>query len=536
MTFFPLNNDRSLFITLALTGGGLAAYYYFMRTVANPDSKQRPLENIPVPKGGVPYFGHLFALTSSPSSQIAKWQKELGLIMCVNMGVKPWIFLSDPDLAHDLFCKNGSATSNRPFQTFTHHYHSKNRGIAFNNPSSQWNKTRAAVSQYISSKTVSGLSHVLELEADALVQRLLDTSAKDGQVDIVEPLQLAAMNGILTIGFGKRASSINDPLFQAVMGNLNEAIRHANMVRDMRVFLPAFSLFDYLFRPGMHGFVEKDTNPLYRRLIKEGLESNADCLVKRLSQLDYLDEKALIVTMNDVIAGGSDTVAITAAWAMVILCRHQETQRAVRKEVDEFIAMHKRIPTFADRDQLPLLVSVQKECMRYRVTSAFGRIVSMNLLVVAVIVAVLVFLIKHLRCHLLTVTCRGYFIPKGTTLVSNMRAIHMNPDVYDDPEKFIPDRFINRSKPMYACANMNVQERDHFVFGWGRRTCPGVYMAEVEIYNILVRLLAKSIIAPPFSPDGKLIYPDLDKLDDVGVVILPKDRILRIIARSDTLI
>ena len=64
--------------------------------------------------------------------------------MCVSMGVKPWIFLGDADLAHDLLVRQGIATSNRPFQTYTHYYYSQNRGIAFNNPSPEWNKTRAA--------------------------------------------------------------------------------------------------------------------------------------------------------------------------------------------------------------------------------------------------------------------------------------------------------------------------------------------------------------------------------------------------------
>ncbi|KAG2225247.1 hypothetical protein INT45_001470, partial [Circinella minor] len=510
------NFDRSVLLRLLFTTtGGLVVYYYYYYHVTRSilPSTQK-LKKIPIPKGRVPYFGHLFSLTDSPSNQLARWQKELGPIMCVSMGVKSWIFLGDPDLAHDLLGRHGAITSNRPFQTFTHYYYSKNRGIVFNNPSPEWNKTRAAVLQFISPKIIAGLNHILEPEADALVQNLLDASIKHDQhqVDIIEPLQLASMNIILCIGFGKRASSTSDSLFQAVMTNLEKTIEHANMVRDMRTFLPAFSIFDYLFRPGMKNFIEKDTNPLYRQLINEAHESNVDCLVNKLRELGHMDEKTLMVTMSDVIAGGSDTIAITAAWALVILCCYQETQRAVRKEVDQFIVTYKRLPSFTDRNHLPLLVSVQKECMRYRVTSAFG--------------------LLHETSK--DVTCRGYFIRKGTTIVSNMRAIHMNPDVYNDPEKFMPERFMNRLKPMATCANSNPQERDHFVFGWGRRTCPGIHMAEVEIYNILVRLLAKTTIEPMISKEGNPIYPDLDKLVDAGGLIMPKDRVLRINKRTDS--
>ncbi|KAI7852051.1 cytochrome P450 [Circinella umbellata] len=301
------------------------------------------------------------------------------------------------------------------------------------------------------------------------------------------------MNITLSIRFGKRASSTSDSLFQAVMNNLEKTIGHADMVRDMKTFLPAFSIFDYLFRPGMNNFIEKDTNPLYRPLINEAFESNVDCFVKKLRELDHMDEKSY--DNND------DTIAVTAAWALVILCCYQDTQRAVRKEVDQFIVTHKRLPSFTDRDHLPLLVSVQKEFMRYRMTSAFG--------------------LLHNTLKDVPVTCRGYFIRKGTTIVSNMRAIHTNPDVYDDPEKFMPERFMNRLKPMATCAHSNPQARDHF--------------AKVEIYNILVRLLAKTAIETIINKEGNPICPDLDKLDDAGGLILPKDRGFRINKRTGSL-
>ena len=57
---------------------------------------------------------------------------------------------------------------------------------------------------------------------------------------------------------------------------------------------------------------------------------------------------------------------------MVILCCYKDTQIAIQNEIDTFIAAHGRLPSFTDRDHLPLLVSFQKECMRYRVTIAFG--------------------------------------------------------------------------------------------------------------------------------------------------------------------
>ena len=53
------------------------------------------------------------------------------------------------------------------------------------------------------------------------------------------------------------------------------------------------------------------------------------------------------------------------SWTMAILCRYPETQRKLRDELDSFIRMHKRLPTFDDRDHLRFSACVQKEILRY---------------------------------------------------------------------------------------------------------------------------------------------------------------------------
>jgi cytochrome P450 len=67
-----------------------------------------------------------------------------------------------------------------------------------------------------------------------------------------------------------------------------------------------------------------------------------------------------------------------------------------------------------------------------------------------------------------------------------MKSMHEGSNVYGEPEKFIPERFLNNTKSMYASANGHVSERDHFNFGWGRRLCPGIYLVkETSRYSII---------------------------------------------------
>ena len=68
----------------------------------------------------------------------------------------------------------------------------------------------------------------------------------------------------------------------------------------------------------------------------------------------------------------------------------------------------------------------------------------------------------------------GMFLPKGSTVVLNVWAMHHDNGTWKDPEHFIPERF--ESYPSLAstyAASGKWDERDHYGYGAGRRICPG---------------------------------------------------------------
>lgn len=77
----------------------------------------------------------------------------------------------------------------------------------------------------------------------------------------------------------------------------------------------------------------------------------------------------------------------------------------------------------------------------------------------------------------------GYFIPKGSVLLSHMPTLHMSQNFYKDPQLFRPERFFKNTKKMRVAANAKIGERDHFNFGWGRRICPGIHL--VSCNNVI---------------------------------------------------
>ncbi|GFY74460.1 cytochrome P450 2U1, partial [Trichonephila inaurata madagascariensis] len=87
----------------------------------------------------------------------------------------------------------------------------------------------------------------------------------------------------------------------------------------------------------------------------------------------------------------------------------------------------------------------------------------------------------------------GYIIPKGSEITANLWALHHDPAYWDNPEEFLPERFLTdggtkliKNPPSYA------------PFSIGRRNCPGETIAWMEILFYFSETLKRfEVSAPP---------------------------------------
>jgi len=135
-----------------------------------------------------------------------------------------------------------------------------------------------------------------------------------------------------------------------------------------------------------------------------------------------------------------------------------EEQAKVHAEIDACIGRH-RAPTFDDKQSLPRLGAFVSEALRWRPPTANG--------------------FPHQTTE--DVIWENYRIPAGTTVLGNHWAISRDPEVYPEPDVFKPQRWINDQGRLKEDSKL-------FIFGFGRRTCPGQHVGNrsVFIYSLLV--------------------------------------------------
>lgn len=206
-----------------------------------------------------------------------------------------------------------------------------------------------------------------------------------------------------------------------------------------------------------------------------------------------------LVIMQEMFFGGTETTSNTTAWAMAELLRNPDSMNKLREEIDKIVGPSRAVEE-DDLNELKYLQAVVKETMRLRP-------------------ALPLLLPRKARED---TEFMGYNIPKGTTVIVNAWAIHRDPDSWEDPFSFKPERFLNSS------IDLKGQNYELIPFGSGRRSCVGMLMGDKMVTLTLARLIQSfdwelpANISPENLDMREMIGTSLRMLTPLKVV--PKER------------
>jgi len=122
----------------------------------------------------------------------------------------------------------------------------------------------------------------------------------------------------------------------------------------------------------------------------------------------------------------------------------------------------------------------------------------------------------------------GYLIPRGTTILPNVWGILHDEDAYPDPFRFDPERYADAK----TNAERGINEPPLTAFGFGRRMCPGRYLAIDSIWIAVATAAAVFDISKTVDEKGKLIEPDVQYTSTM--LSRPNPFKCRIVPRSET--
>nr|GMD44337.1 premnaspirodiene oxygenase-like [Ipomoea batatas] len=209
----------------------------------------------------------------------------------------------------------------------------------------------------------------------------------------------------------------------------------------------------------MGGFEFADVFPSLKFLHR--LCGNKNRMLKIHRKIDPIIENIIKEHENN-LESGTETSSATIVWAMSELMKNPGVLAKAQAEVREaFIGKEKLMENDAIIDQLPYLKSVVKETLRCHPP---------------------VPLLVPRECREETVVC-GYTIPQGARVLINVWAMGRDPQYWESPDSFIPERFDNNSIDLMG---------NHFEFlpfGAGRRICPGLALGLANTISPLAHLL-----------------------------------------------
>nr|AAK63940.1 putative cytochrome P450 [Oryza sativa Japonica Group]BCL64961.1 cytochrome P450 [Oryza sativa Japonica Group] len=421
----------------------------------------------------VPIIGHLHLVKKPMHATLSRLAARHGPVFSLRLGSRRAVVVSSPGCARECFTEHDVAFANRPRFESQLLMSFDGTALAMASYGPHWrNLRRVAAVQLLSARRVGLMSGLIAGEVRAMVRSLCRRPAAAAPVQLKRRLFELSLSVLMeTIAQSKATRpettdtdtdmSMEAQEYKQVVEEILERIGTGNLCD----YLPALRWFDVFgVRNRILAAVSR-RDAFLRRLIyaarwrmDDGEKKSmiAVLLTLQKTQPEVYTDNMITALCSNLLGAGTETTSTTIEWAMSLLLNHPETLKKAQAEIDASVG-NSRLITADDVPRITYLQCIVRETLRLYPAAPM--------------------LIPHES----SADCEvgGYSVPRGTMLLVNAYAIHRDPAAWEEPERFVPERFEGGG----CDGNLSMP------FGMGRRRCPGETLALHTVGLVLGTLI-----------------------------------------------
>ncbi|KAJ7628753.1 cytochrome P450 [Roridomyces roridus] len=422
----------------------------------------------------------------------AEWTKQYGQYDrdCVYVQIlgQPIIVLGSLSAARDLLSERSAIYSSRPRLVMAGELTGFAQSMALMAYSSNFVALRRLIHKELTGNSLQKYWTLHEDESRLLIDKVLANPD-----EFLDSIRHYAGSVILRVTYGYQTASKNDRflvLSERVMNAFSSASQPGAWavdilpwLRHLPSWLPGTGFkrmaaqwsrmhLNVVEGPYDWALENQDSPDLIRPNFVSTILSNS---VDPLPQ----DERELLLWASaSLFGGGADTTVAAISSFFLAMALFPEVQSAAQAEIDRVIPTG-RLPELADRPNLPYVECVMRETLRWNPTGPLG--------------------LPHMSVK--DDVYRNYHIPAGSIVMVNIWSILRDPVVFPDPLEFRPERFLNDTRALDVTSS---------IFGFGRRSCPGIHFAEASMFIAIATALSRCTISNATDRQGHAIGKDVE--------------------------
>ncbi|KAL9567214.1 hypothetical protein ACKAV7_008644 [Fusarium commune] len=476
---------------------------------------QRP-QKLPLPPGpkGLPLLGNIRDLPPPGTLEWPHWQSQkekYGPITSVTVLGQHFVILHDRQVIMDLLETRALKSASRPKLVFAGDIVGYDGVMGLMPYNRTFRMHRKLTATQVSVKSITRFEPIQELEILRLLRRIHQDPNSQNLPDHLNQVSGSIMLRILyNYETDPKRNDHIVTMANLVMEEFSQATTPGAWMVD---FIPWLRyLPDWM--PGA-GF--KRTAKLFREHLFQNVQNPYKYVKDQMNigndnvsyvaglirdvhrKIDPEEESIIAWTAASMMNAGTDTTGATLLAFFAAMLLNPKVQKKAQEEIDRVIG-DSRLPSFTDKPNLPYINAISQEVLRWHTLAPMG--------------------FPHMTTE--DDTYGGYFIPKNTLLFPAVASLTHDLEVYHDPMEFKPERYFepeNEPSPM------------DLVFGFGRRACPGRWIADQTLFLSIAQTLAVFEIKKELDGEGTEIEVVYEQLP--GVISRVKPFPHRIVLRSE---